>query len=152
MQLSAHFSIEEMTVTEVRGVDNSPPPEAAAHLVVVALALEQIRELLGNRPIHVTSGFRCTEVNTRVGGAPDSAHLYGYAADFICPAFGSPLKICAAIANATTITFDQLINEGAKGKSLGWVHISVDPRMRRQILTANFETGHAVYIEGLPVA
>lgn len=151
MQLTPNFTLEELTVTEVRGVDNSCPADLQPHLVNVANTLEKVRKLLG-APIIVTSGYRCAAVNTAVGGAADSAHLQAFAADFICPDFGTPLQICAKIEAAPALIFDQLINEGAKGASLGWVHISIAPPQRRQVLTANFETGKAVYSEGLPTA
>ena len=43
-------------------------------------ALEEIREAWGE-PMRVTSGVRCESHNTAVGGAKDSAHLTGWAAD-----------------------------------------------------------------------
>lgn len=143
MQLTQHFSLEEMTITQVRGVDNTPPPEIAAHLVLIAAALEKVRTMLGDKPILVNSGYRSAEVNARVGGVPNSAHLYGYAADFICPSFGKPIDICRMIAwsDPTVFSFDQLIEEGT------WVHLSVDPKMRREVLTKNPAGG---YRPGIP--
>jgi zinc D-Ala-D-Ala carboxypeptidase len=43
--------------------------------------LEALRVKLGNRPITVNSGFRNISHNAEVGGASDSMHLYGHAAD-----------------------------------------------------------------------
>jgi len=63
-----------------------------------------------------------------LGSKDTSAHVLGFACDFICPAFGTPLEICKAI-EASGIRFDQLIEEGT------WVHLSIDPRMRQQVLT-----------------
>lgn len=142
--LTQHFSLEEMTITQVRGVDNTPSPGAISNLTKTCETLEQVRKLLA-APIIINSGFRCPEVNERVGGTPNSAHLYGWAADFICPSFGTPEMIVTAIAKTASINFDQLINEGAHGSSLGWVHLSVDPRMRREVLVADFSSGRAVY-------
>ncbi len=42
--------------------------------------LQELRTLL-NRAIVITSGFRCEEHNTAVGGAPGSLHMQGKAAD-----------------------------------------------------------------------
>jgi zinc D-Ala-D-Ala carboxypeptidase len=148
MNITPHFTLEEMSVTQIRGIDNTPPQDLVRRLMAVCNTLEVVRWLLGNAPMLITSGYRCPEINDRVGGAKDSAHLQGWAADFVCPAFGPPLKIAYAIADSA-IKFDQLINEGAKGTSLGWVHISVDPRLRRQVLTADFNSGSAVYTAGL---
>lgn len=47
------------------------------------LALDNVREEYG-RPMRVTSGYRCPSHNAAVGGASDSAHLTGQAADVRC--------------------------------------------------------------------
>ena len=43
--------------------------------------LEAIRSALGNHPIHVNSGCRCADHNWDVGGAKNSQHILGNAAD-----------------------------------------------------------------------
>lgn len=134
--LSDHFTLEELSITQIRDVDNTPPAGAVQNLKTLAAMLEKVRTLLGH-PILINSGFRCPEVNARVGGVSNSAHLYGYAADFICPAFGSPLMICNAIEGTASIRFDQIIEEGT------WVHLSVDPQMRGQVLTKNPGGGYS---------
>ena len=68
--------------------------------------------------------------------------MAGYAADFVCPDFGSPLKIVKALA-ATGIQFDKLIQEGT------WVHISFAPEARRQLLTAHFGPNGTSYTAGV---
>ena len=47
--------------------------------------LEALRLKLGNKPITVNSGFRSIQHNSDVGGASDSMHLYGTAADLDVP-------------------------------------------------------------------
>lgn len=126
--LTPNFSLEELSVTQQRGLDNRPPPPVAARLQETAEQMEAVRALLGDRPITVTSGYRSAAVNRAVGGAARSAHMKGWAVDFNCHRFGTPLEVCRAIA-ASPLTFDQLIEEGS------WVHISFDPRRRRQVLT-----------------
>lgn len=146
-QLSPHFVLEEFEATSIHA-DNTAPPGAVLNLQKVAATLERIRALLGDHPITITSGYRSPAVNSALGGAKDSAHLLGYAADFVCPDFGPPLAICQKIQTAG-IAFDQLINEGVKPGHTGWVHISVAPAMRLQTLTADFASGDARYTEGL---
>lgn len=124
--LSPHFTLAEMTATS-HG-PNVPPPEAVEHLQVTAAGMEQIRGLLGDRPIHVNSGYRSSAVNAAVGGVATSAHLTGYACDFVCPGFGTPLEICHVLATSP-LKFDQLIQEGT------WVHVSFAPTMRQEVLT-----------------
>jgi len=106
-----------------------------------AFGMEGVRTLLG-APIIISSGYRSPEVNKAVGGAKNSQHTKGEAVDFICPGYGSPLKICKAIA-ASGIKFDQLIQEGT------WVHISFSDANRREVLTADFSKGKATYTKGL---
>lgn len=138
--LAPHFSLEELTTTDQHFLDNTPPAALLPALRNTALRMEAVRGLLGDRPIHVNSGYRSAAVNRAVGGAIDSAHMTGRACDFICPAFGDPLAICKLLS-AAALEFDQLIQEGA------WVHISFDPRMRRDVLTKNPAGGYRI---GLP--
>lgn len=128
--LTRHFSLEEFTSSTVaanKGIDNAPPPNVLQNLRLMAQRLETVRSLLV-QPIVITSGYRSQRLNAAVGGAPTSAHLTGWAADFVAPKFGSPYRCATAIAKSG-IKFDQLILE------YGWVHISFDPRMRGQCLT-----------------
>lgn len=127
-KLTAHFALEELACTQHRGIDNTPPPEVVGTLRTTAARMEEIRRLLGDRVITVSSGYRCPALNRAVGGARTSAHLTGHAVDFNCYGHGSPREVCRAIA-ASDVRFDQLIEEGT------WVHISFDPRLRRQVLT-----------------
>lgn len=127
--LSPHFSLEEMTATQQRGLDNRPPDSVLKRLKATVLVLEEVRTLLGNAPMVITSGYRSPAVNRAVGGSPTSAHMRGEAADFICPRFGSPLAVCRAIA-ASDLRFDQLIEEAG-----AWVHLGLGGRWRREVLS-----------------
>lgn len=135
MMLTEHFSLDELTHSSV-GVrlklDNTPTDSELSNLRRLAHTLEAVRALMGGHPIYISSGFRSDAVNRAVGGMATSAHRLGLAADLICPAFGSPLMVCQAIA-ASNIDFDQLIHE--KGQ---WVHLGLAAgSMRRQLLTFN---------------
>ena len=145
MKLTQHFSLEELISSEVamrRGLDNTPGPEQANNLLILATALEQVRSLLG-QPIYITSGFRSQEVNRALGSSPQSHHCQGLAADFVCPGFGAPRVVCSAIRDSE-IQFNQLIYEG------NWTHFSVaEPRYRRSILTARFTKDGVRYMEGI---
>lgn len=139
MQLSDHFSLEELVATSVRTADNIPSSQVIEILTETAHKMEAVRALLGH-PIIVTSGYRSAEVNRIVGGVPDSAHITGHAVDFICPEFGTPLEVARAI-HESSIDFDQLIRE------YGWVHLSFDPKMRNETLTKT--SASAPYQDGL---
>jgi len=131
MQLTEHFSLEEMTFSQVaarRGIDNTPPPAQLANLARTAQAMEQVRKILG-KTIHVDSGYRSTPVNADVGGVSSSAHCKGLACDFVCPDFGTPYEVAKEILQAA-IEFDQLILE------YGWVHLGLsEGKPRLQTLT-----------------
>lgn len=134
--LSDHFSLAELTITR-QPIDNTPPKDLLPVLKATAEQMERVRELLDGASIIVTSGYRSPAVNRAVGGSPTSGHMKGYAVDFIAPRFGDPLAICRKLA-ASDLKFDQLLQEGT------WVHISFDPRMRREVKTKSgdgFVTG-----------
>jgi hypothetical protein len=141
MNLSNSFSLEQFTFSETairKGLDNTPNDEQIANLTELAQALERVQQLLG--PLHISSAFRSPKVNAAIGGSTTSAHMEGYAADFTCPSFGTPLEVCKAIA-ASDLNWDQIIFEyGA------WCHFSIDPRMRKMVLSKH--SGQP-YTEGL---
>jgi hypothetical protein len=128
MNLTEHFTFEELTYSDTaysRKIDNNPvTQEHAANLKRLASMLEEIRLLLGNHPIIVTSGYRSPKLNAAVGGVANSAHLTGLAADFICPAFGGPQDVCKALQpHIESLGIDQLILERF-GNSV-WVHLGL---------------------------
>lgn len=130
MQLSDHFTLEELTHSDAgsrAGLINAPSELQILHLKTLCLTLEKIRSIL-SQPLIIHSGFRSPAVNALVGGVANSAHLSGWAADFIAPAFGPPLIVARELARSLA-EFDQLIYEFGS-----WVHVSVDPQMRKQIL------------------
>ena len=144
-KLSEHFTLEELTFSATaqrKQIDNKPPAEVLDNMKRLAAGLEEVRTALGNKPMRINSGYRSPKLNRAVGGARLSAHMAGYAADFVCPDFGSPLKIVKALA-ATGIQFDKLIQEGT------WVHISFAPEARRQLLTAHFGPNGTSYTAGV---
>lgn len=150
MQLSPNFYLSELTVSETaarRGIDNTPDPLVMSSLFKTAALLEEVRKVLGNKPILVSSGYRGQKLNHAIGGSTNSDHMRGEAADFRCPAYGSPLEVCKAIA-ASGIKFGQLIWEYDR-----WVHISIPDGSARdgEVLSARLVNGKVVYSKGLPV-
>lgn len=135
MQLSTHFCLAELTVSQVaerRGMDNTPGPGVLERLRRTAAGLEAVRAALDGAPMIVSSGYRSPAVNRLVGGATKSQHLFGEAVDFIAPRFGGPFEVCRAIAESG-VPFDQLIHEFG-----GWVHVSfVRGEPRGQVLTVD---------------
>ena len=149
MQLTPNFSFEELYFSNEairNGFDNRPSPDAKKCLGDLARNLLQpVRELLG-RPLVVTSGYRSAELNRFIGGAPDSQHMYGMAADIICPGMKSE-KLFQKIIEMQ-LPFDQLILE--KGRNGSWVHVSYDStRQRKELLLASFPPGGGVQYKRL---
>lgn len=136
MMLSDHFSLDEMMISQEaarKGIDNTPPEAAMNTLTATAKKMDAVRRLLG-RPIVVSSGYRCPELNRAIGSDDNSDHPKALAVDFICPGFGSVQQVFDKI-RLSSVDFDQLIVERGR-----WVHIGFGNRMRRQCLT--FDGNH----------
>jgi hypothetical protein len=121
MQLSEHFSLAELTASETAdrlNIDNTPNPSEMANLVRLAVFLEEVKTVLGGKPIMINSAFRCKEVNDAVGSKDTSQHRIGCAADIRVPSM-TPDEVVKAII-ASGIGFDQIIREFDR-----WTHISI---------------------------
>lgn len=121
MNLSPHFTLEEFTASETAarlGIINTPPDAIIDTLRYTANMLEVVRDdVLGGKPLHVNSAFRCLTLNRALKSRDTSDHVRGLAVDFVCPAFGTPLEICRALVESE-VDFRQLIYEHT------WVHIA----------------------------
>lgn len=131
MQLTEHFSLEELTHTDHREFDNTPNDAELANLRRLAEFLEEVKDLLDGKPIMVNSAFRCKQVNDAVGSKDSSQHRVGCAADIRVPGM-TPDQVVKAVINSS-LPFDQVIREFDR-----WTHISIpnDPagKPRRQAL------------------
>lgn len=93
------FPLRELTfskIAEVHGIDNTPTPDILETLKYTAQQLDKVRELLG-KPVNISSGYRCLQVNRRLGSKDSSQHLKGEAVDFKCELFGNPRSVFEAI-------------------------------------------------------
>jgi uncharacterized protein YcbK (DUF882 family) len=118
MNLSPNFSLAELTHTDHRQFDNTPNPSEMANLVRLATFLEEVKTVLGGKPVMINSAFRCKEVNDAVGSKDTSQHRIGCAADIRVPNM-TPDEVVKAII-ASGIGFDQIIREFDR-----WTHISI---------------------------
>ncbi len=141
MQLTANFSLAELTVTD-RNMPNVPNEAEVASLRSLAeMILQPLRDALG-KPVRVNSAFRSEAVNRAVGGTATSQHRLGQAADIHVPGMTS-VELAKKIV-ALGLPFDQVIEEFGS-----WVHVSYGPRHRRQQLSAVKRSGKTVYVQGI---
>lgn len=134
MNLTPNFTLEELTASETaerNGWDNSPNDQELSNLTRLADFLEQVKVVLGGKPIMISSGLRTKKVNDAVGSKDSSQHRIGCAADFRVPGM-TPDQVVRKIV-ASGIGYDQVIREFDR-----WTHISVpnseDTAPRRQAL------------------
>ena len=83
--LTPHFTLEELTHTDHRSLDNTPNDAEKANLMRLAAFLEQVKSALGDKPVMVNSAFRSKQVNDAVGSKDTSQHRIGCAADLRVP-------------------------------------------------------------------
>lgn len=147
MNLSEHFTLEEMIASQTAaryGIDNTPNDDQIQCLANLCTnILEPVRSFLKqSNPstlILISSGFRCPELNKKIGGSTTSQHCFGEAADFTAKNW-SVYDAFRAIALGG-FPYDQIIYEGT------WVHASFTVRKpnRGQILKAFFGNGPTKY-------
>lgn len=141
MNLSPHFTLEELTITEHRELDNTPDDAELANLKRLAEFLEKVKDVLGGKPVMVNSAFRSKAVNDAVGSKDTSQHRVGCAADLRVPGMTPDEVVKAVIASG--IGYDQVIREFDR-----WTHISIPNKLfdspRKQALIID-KQGTRVY-------
>ena len=118
MNLSDHFTYEELTHTDHREFDNTPNADELANLKRLAAFLEEVKTVIGGRPIFINSAFRSKKVNDAVGSKDSSQHRIGCAADIRLNDMKPDDVVKAVIASG--IGYDQIIREFDR-----WTHISI---------------------------
>ena len=116
--MTPHFTLDELTHTDHRELDNTPNESEIANIQRLAEFLEQVKEVLGGKPIMVNSAFRSKAVNDAVGSKDTSQHRIGCAADIRVPSM-TPDQVVRAII-ASGIGYDQIIREFDR-----WTHVSI---------------------------
>ena len=141
MNLTEHFTLEELTVTSHREFDNTPNDVEIANLTRLAEFLEQVKTVLGNKPVMINSAFRSKQVNDSVGSKDTSQHRVGCAADIRVPGM-TPNQVIQTIMQSD-IQYDQIIREFDS-----WTHISIpnnpNDTPRKQALIID-KTGTRIY-------
>ena len=124
-----YFTISELTrsATALRkGINNEANPTVKANLTaLVENVLDPLREKWG-QPIIVNSGYRCPALNKAVGGAVNSQHTKGEAADIrtVSNSRSENMKLLRCLLNSG-IVFDQVISEYIDAQNRpSWIHVS----------------------------
>ena len=143
-KLSEHYTLGELTKTNVKGIDNTPNHAAVLNLKNLCEGwLEDLRFSYNElyclkpgedyhtsenvEPIIINSGFRSEAVNKAIGGVSGSNHLSGCAVDIKCLGIEQTLRyavILLDIADGTRRDFDELLIERSP-KGTYWVHFAV---------------------------
>ena len=105
---------------KTKPIDNTPPAELLPNLHRLMDYLDKVREAYGE-PMRVSSGYRSPQLNSLVGGSPQSQHKQGLAADLVVPDLDRLFGVIRKLGG-----FDQLIDERPKGRGR-WVHVSIAP-------------------------
>lgn len=137
MNLSKNFTLEELIYSDTANqynIDNTPTQEIIDNLTRLANdVLQPIRDKY-NKPIIISSGYRCEELNAKVGGVSNSAHKYGLGADLDVGGVKENKELFLLIKEMIDnkeIEVDQLINEN----HYKWCHIGLSKNNNRnQIL------------------
>lgn len=129
--ITPHFTYEELTHTDHRTLDNTPTEHekciidgkevlvnAVANLPRLADFLEQLKVVLGGKPIMINSAFRSEAVNNAVGSSNKSDHRRGCAADIRVPGM-TPDQVTRAII-ASGLPYQQVIREFDR-----WTHVAI---------------------------
>lgn len=130
-QLTEHFSLEELTHTDHRELDNTPTTaekcmidgkevtiNAYGNMLRLAVFLEEVKKILDSKPVMINSGFRSLAVNTAVGSKNTSDHRRGCAADIRVPGM-TPDQVVRAII-ASDLPYQQVIREFDR-----WTHVAM---------------------------
>lgn len=122
MKLTDHFTLEELTTTTTKysklNIDTAKKHEDSIYKL--ALFAEQVRAIL-NCPMTITSGYRCTELNTAIKGAKNSQHTKFEAIDFVTKKY--TIDEIFNILKNSNLVYGQLIKE--QSGTSKWVHVSM---------------------------
>ncbi len=124
MLLSKNIQLIEMVRSETadsKHLDNTPQQEVIDAMQRLAQEVLQPIRAHFDKPLHISSGYRCQELNKAIGGSKTSQHCFGEAADISVAGTGIS-ELMAWIVNDSGLPFDQVILEPS------WVHISYTVR------------------------
>ena len=149
MQLSKHFTFEELTNTSHQNLLVVNIQRAETYVKVLEdlcnYVLEPLRALVG-KPIIVTSGFRSKELNDKVKGSKTSQHCFGEAVDIIVKGISADTLFSLIYTNKNMFNnkIGQCIIE--KVNSSEWVHISIKTERYANVLKERYGNDNTVFL------
>ena len=151
MKLTANITLDELTksqTAERKGINNNPSPQQIENLKALAVNILQPIRSHFDKPLIISSGFRCAQLCIEIGSKITSQHVADddcAAADFEIPGVDNR-ELAIWIKNE--LEFDQLILEFYRYNepTSGWIHCSYSTNHNRnQSLRAMRENGKVVY-------
>lgn len=143
--MTENFSLAELTKTKTGLKNQTTDSKILTNLERLAKTfLQPLRDAL-NVPVIINSGYRSPEVNKAVGGATNSSHLRGLAADIVVRDL-TPTELSHYIARSN-LPWDSIICEPS------WVHVQIaeeGSEPRKRLMTAKVVNGKMKYFQGLP--
>jgi len=134
-KLSENFSFNEFVNPE----DPEKPSGTALRYMIELCekVLEPLRAHLG-KPIKVTSGFRSPAHNAKIGGAKNSLHTTGMAADIAVGGIPEQIKVAAFLSKLNDV--------GGIGlyESKGIVHVDIRPHVGKPAMWLEKTNGQYV--------
>lgn len=88
LKLTEHFNLiefERSTTAQAHSIDNTCPSQFIPSLEQLCKEILEPLRAFANQPIIISSGYRCKQLNVKVGGAYASQHTLGEAADIQIP-------------------------------------------------------------------
>jgi hypothetical protein len=149
--ISPHITYSEAVKSNTAqrfNIDNTPgEKELASMKILAAKVFEPLRAGLGNHPIAITSFYRSSVLNYKLGSSMHSQHIKGRAMDLDADVFGNITNLDIFNYIKDNLVFDQLIWEFDNPDGTpSWVHVSYNPgRIRRQILKSAYKNKELVY-------
>lgn len=123
MKLSPHFLLSELLITDHTEYKLLQEQGVQPYITNLQILCNYILEPIRNYykvPVTVTSGFRCKELNDKIGGSKTSQHNFGEAADFIVKGKTVDEVFADIIAGKINIVYRQCISEKHR-----WIHIAM---------------------------
>ena len=149
MKLTANFTLDELVKSQTavrKDINNMPNPDQIENLKALAANILQPVRSHFDKPLIISSGFRCAELCIAIGSSINSQHAKGEASDF--EIWGTSNEELATWIKSE-LEYDQLILEfwSEDNPNSGWVHCSYsrDHNRNESLIASKNEAGKTTY-------